>query len=261
MNLRDKGFSSSMEGYTPKKQERHTREKSVAPGEAIVQKGQKVQPTRDLPNYGSVPEYGATGAPAVDIPYASNQSIPLHYTDLNDQLYHFAKVELPYRKGEQNRKIRDGYLSTLSDEELKRRLAELEQALSTAYAQQNTDRQARRNIPTGEEGHYPEEVLANYNWNVHDVLDDYVADTTDDPVALYLEQMEHAKAAATGRVINKQALRKNLAAQDAYPARYNSATQKIADDERSIDDLYFEYNNLKNEYNTRLARYLQSIGG
>lgn len=272
-NLRDRGYSSSMDGYNlklNKADERHSRKKTVAPGDATVSKGQKVtnstvkdsavmrlpspEQIRSTPI--SVPEYGPVGLPPSELPYSPNTPINLHYSDPLDQVAQYRNVEIPYRMNSS----KQNPAANMSTDEIKRRMDEIEQALSLNYTKQAQDRQRRRGYKWSSDPSTLEEELtaaktvSDYNWEMHDFLDDWMPDLTNDPVALASEQMEHAKAAAAGRVNNEK-----LNTQNRFDAGYNRLTQDIISDEASIDQLYWEYNNLKNEYNVRLAQYLQGL--
>ena len=255
MNLRDKGYGNSMEGYAPK-QERHTREKKVTPGEATVQKGQAYQPTRELPSWGSVPEYGAV-APASP----SQAPLQLQYVDL-----------LPNDKQRYDASIPDTVAPTydnLSDEELKKRMQQLEQALNAAYSNQRNNRLARSAAKTADFEYAgipmtPAEKYANYNWEVAENLEDAAQELgyIDTNPALYQQAFQnYANAAAAGRAVEKQSYPQNSVTFDSMMTVDPRLKQNIQANEATIDQLFWEYNNLKNEYNARLARYLQSIGG
>lgn len=199
-NLRDRGYSSSMDGMRlPKVQERHSRQKTVAPGEASVSKGRKVTPeTRSTPSYGSVPEYAQT-APET-LPTTPNQSLALGYTDPLDELNHEKRVEAPFRQYINSQ--RDASVADMSTDEIMKRLRELEAALSYNYNIQNVDYKKTVNRPS-------------YFTNADEEMQDMAQDEL--------------------------------------------LTSAIRRDEASIDQLYWEYNNLKNEYNVRLAQYLQGL--
>ena len=239
-NLRDRGYSSSMDGYTPKKQERHTRKKKVVSGEATVSKGQAYQPTRSI----AAPEYAAN---------PTNAPLNLQFSDQYDRISHDDNVEIPYKQYTWERDSAPA--NTMTMDEIKRRMQELEQAMARIDAGRTNinmrvfdgKQHATDPIPYFE---HPAQPLADYEWNKHDVLDDYLPDVTDDPVALYLEQMNHAKAAATGKALRKQ-----------RDSAYYDALDSALEEENNYKNLFFEYNNLKNEYNTRLAQYLHSFGG
>ena len=243
-NLRDRGYSSSMDGYTPKKQERHTRKKKVVSGEATVSKGQPAKKA-ELPSVERPSDSGT---------YTTNKTqVPLYFTDKKDQASHWRNAEVPYMEFSAERDAAPKNIMSLGD--IKRRMQELEQAMAridTGRTNINMrvfdgKQHATDPIPYFE---HPAQPLADYEWNKHDVLDDYLPDVTDDPVALYLEQMNHAKAAATGKALRKQ-----------RDSAYYDALDSALEEENNYKNLFFEYNNLKNEYNTRLAQYLHSFGG
>lgn len=191
-NLRDRGYGNSMDGYQPKPERFHSREKTVAPGTAQVRKGQQAatNPVRDRTAYTpgveqirSEPEYTPRSVQTNKTP------VDLHYTDTHDAYAHYGRVEHPFRQYSQEQKPGSG----LSLEELKRRMDALEQALTSAYDRQNMDRSADR---------MREEQGSAFNqFGINDT----------------------------------------------------------ANNEMVISDLYWQYNDLKNEYNAMLAQYLQGL--
>ena len=261
MNLRDRGYGDSTEGLKLKKQERHSREKKVTPGEAPVQKGQAYQPTRSLPSYGAVPEYSPV-APSG----SSDVPINLQFTDDYDRISHDIDVEAPYKLYSIDRDSAPA--NTMSLEEIQRRLKELEQAMSSAYDRQNIDRMQNRVARGGVAGNnIPGKAYVDYRWDVAEALDDAGYGVGVDDATQQLLWQNYLQAAAAGK---KKEQDYNYRKENEFnPFSYDNASNPAAatsaydlsKTEASIDAMYREYTDLKNEYNTRLARYLQSIGG
>ena len=260
-NLRDRGYSSSMDGYKPAPY--HSRRKKTAAGTAQVQKGEEV-------NRQSVRDSGALRLPSPEEIRASygtatinagspQRSAPLNlqYSDRGDKISHDDNVEIPYR--EYARERDSALQNTMSLDEIRRRMQELERVLSGAYASQNANRAAvsgskKTTQPTSEAREMPK-AYADYNWDVEDFLAEWAPDLGNDAYVAFRD-IERAKAAATGRALAMKAMsmaQTNMNAQNAQHA------QNLNMDEAAIDNLYFEYNNLKNEYNARLAQYLQGL--
>lgn len=210
-NLRDRGYGNSMEGLQLKKApERHTRKKTVVPGEANVSKGHPVQPTRSMPSYGSVPEY----SPVYPVGNAGTP-LNLQFSDVHDEGMHESNVEVPFQKFNIERDIGKNQMSL---DEIRRRMQELERALSSAY---DSQRDMAKMSP-----------YTDYKWDEAEMIDDNLLGLNADEPTQQLAFMNYQKAARTGEAMHNA------------PA---------------IDRLFFEYNNLKNEYNARLAQYLQGM--
>ena len=262
MNLRDRGYGNSMEGLQLKK-ERHTRQKTVAPGEASVSKGQKVTNTNvqnsSVMRLPSPDEIRASYGTATVNAGSPQRSTPLNlqYSDRYDRISHDDNVEIPYREYARER---DSTLqNSMSLDEIRRRMQELERVLSGAYASQNVNRAAisgskKTTQPTSEARLLPK-AYADYNWDAEDFLAEWAPDLGDDAYVAFRD-VERAKAAATGRALAMKAMGMAQTNMDAQNAQH---AQNLNLDEAAIDNLYFEYNNLKNEYNARLAQYLQGL--
>ena len=246
-NLRDRGFSSSMDGYQPKKTERpRSRKKTVASGTASVGKGTQatknpvrdsgvvklpsVEQIRSTPSYGSVPEY----SPTYPTGLSPTQSQPLDFQFTNPEDARQPQYANQRADDDRWELTPSETESGLTTAELKKRIKALEDAMA-AIDRTNSNFLLRK---FGNKEHSGQ-AYADYNWNYHDWLDDTLPDLTNDPVALISEQMEHAKAAATGRALRNQA--------------------GTTTDGSQYENLFNEYNNLKNEYNVRLAQYLQGL--
>ena len=163
--------------------------------------------------------------------------------------------------------MKDKYSNTsgMSLDEIKKRMKEMEYALNNAYTGQQIARAKRAATRNVTDFYYsgipmqPSEKVANYYWDMHDFLDDWMPDLTDDPVALALEQQAHAEAATTGHAVEAQAYPQNQAVLAGYDAANARNDMDIQTNEAALDKLFFEYNNLRNEYNARLAQYLQGL--
>lgn len=262
-NLRDRGYGNSMEGLQLKKApERHTRQKNVAPGEASVSKGQKVTNTNvqnsSVMRMPSPDEIRASyGEPPVNAK-SPQRSAPLNlqFSDVHDEGRHESNVEIPFQIFDIERDIGKNEMSL---DEIRRRMRELERALSGAYARQNTDRAILQGAkktthPTGDARFLPK-FYADYKWDEADFLGDWAPDLGNDAYAAFRD-IERAKAAASGRALSMKAMDM---AQTNKESQYAQHSQNVDLDEASIDNLFFEYNNLRNEYNARLAQYLQGL--
>lgn len=269
-NLRDKGYSSSMDGYQPRKQ--HSRQKTVLPGEADVSKGRKAAATpvqngaaMRLPSPEQIRSTPGSGfSPAIN---GSRRSAPLNlnYTDPEAERSHYENVEMPWR--ENIGAVRDsGALRDMPLDEIKRRMEVLDKALNAAYGRQTADRMNVRTARGYVAGSREREIqpLMDYNWNVAEALSDSAWDIGGDEYAAIKDQ-EYLKAANAGkafdqRLSDKQEMEFNPHAYDnAFNASALSAIGDLTRDESSVDALYSEYNALRNEYNARLARYLQGL--
>ena len=262
MNLRDRGYGNSMEGlHLPK--ERHTRQKTVAPGEASVSKGQKVTNTNvqnssvmRMPSPEEIrASYGES--PVNAGPPMKSAPLNLQFSDIYDKISHDDEVEIPYREYARERDAAPK--NTMSLEEIRRRMQELERALSGAYARQNIDRAILQGTkktthPTGDARFLPK-FYADYKWDEADYLGDWAPDLGNDAYAAFRD-IEREKAAASGRALSIKAMDM---AQTNKESQYAQHSQNVDLDEASIDNLFFEYNNLRNEYNARLAQYLQGL--
>lgn len=267
-NLRDRGFSSSMDGYQQKRT--HSRQKTVAPGEASVSKGRKVTntPAQDsavlrLPSpeqIRSTQSYGY-GPAAARAP--RSEPINFSYTDPEDESRHYENVEKPWRE---NIGSVSGALKDMPLEEIKRRMDALNQALNASYDRQNIDRMNARTARGYVAGSEERKIqpLMDYNWNVAEALSDSAWDLGSEEYAAIKDQ-DYFKAAAAARrndkkISEKEELEFNPHSFDnAYNAPALSAIGNLYRDEASVDALYSEYNALKNEYNARLAQYLQGL--
>lgn len=260
-NLRDRGYSSSMDGYNPAPY--HSRRKKTAAGTAQVQKGEEVnrQSVRDsgalrLPSPEEIrASYGK--APVNAGPPQRSEPLNLQFSDIYDKISHDDEVEIPYREYARGRDTAPK--NTMSLDEIRRRMQELERALSGAYARQNTDRAILQGTkktthPTGDARFLPK-FYADYKWDEADFLGDWAPDLGNDAYAAFRD-IERAKAAASGRALSMKAMDM---AQTNKESQYAQHSQNVDLDEASIDNLFFEYNNLRNEYNARLAQYLQGL--
>ena len=263
-NLRDRGYSSSMDGmHLPKAQERHSRQKTVTPGEASVSKGRKVTPeTRSTPSYGSVPEYNPVypGGNAT-------QSTPLNlqFTDPADEAAAYRRGPGPYAamREEQRQLVPGETRSNLSPEELRKRIRQLEEAMAAMDAghskfrsrifssEDNTEYQAPY-LPYMEGEEHPAQAIADFNWNKAELLDDAGLELGASPAQQQLLWMDYQKAAAIGRALEEQ--HNQYISNNGIPG-YKDAMAE----ENQYGSLYNEYNNLRNEYNARLAQYLQGL--
>lgn len=243
-----------MEGLQLKKApERHTRQKKVVPGEANVSKWEPISTT-------PAPFQTTNNVASV----SPTTPLNLQFTDERDERDAYRRGPGAFTDNVSAKKqlVPAESRVDLSDEELRKRIRALEEAMAAMDAGHKKFR--LRGFKGGDNSEYeapyypyspgeehPAMPLADFNWNKHDWMDDTLYDITDDPVALYLEQLEHAKAAATGNALEDQ--------HNHYMD--NHGIPGIGDamaEERQYGNLFQEYNNLKNEYNRRLASYLQS---
>ena len=261
-NLRDKGYGNSMEGLQLPK-ERHTRQKNVAPGEASVSKGQKVMNTNvqnsSVMRMPSPDEIRASYGESPVNAGSPQRSAPLNlqFSDIYDKISHDDEVEIPYREYARERDAAPK--NTMSLDEIRRRMKELERVLSGAYARQNTDRAilqgAKKTTHLTGDARFLPKFYADYKWDEADYLGDWAPDLGNDAYAAFRD-IEREKAAASGRALSIKAMDM---AQTNKESQYAQHSQNVDLDEASIDNLFFEYNNLRNEYNARLAQYLQGL--
>lgn len=223
-----------MDGYQQKPR-LHSREKKVASGTAEVRKGQKTAkaPARDnavkLPSVEQIrsepKQNRAQPAPKTQ----RSKPLKIDFNDSDDAARYHQNVTVPYQQYAAERDATPP--NNMSLDELKRRMDELEQALTSAYDRQNADRMRYRTA----------EGYANGNWDVAEAKEDAGWALGADEATQQQLFMDYIQAAAVGKSLEKQ-------------KRYD-----IAVDEGRISSLYWEYNNLKNEYNMRLAQYLQGM--
>ena len=295
-NLRDRGYSSSMDGYQPKLQRQkinkaekrankfterdrfNSRQKTVAPGEASVSKGEKVitapaqnsavarlpspEQIRSTPI--SVPEY----SPTYPTGLSPVQSQPLNFQMTDPQREQFYQRNIWSKAPSLGEGPPE---SGMSMEELKNRIDELNEAMWKLYRKRDGEQFRVKEMEQRASGdlytnqhipYYPTvdvdsefnaaNTVADYNWEVKEYLNDWVPDVTDDPVVRETAWQDFVKAANTGRYLKTD---------EYWNSLFDKKTPRIYAEEQRLSDLFNEYNNLKNEYNTRLARYLQSYGG
>lgn len=243
----------------PKVQERHSRQKTVAPGEASVSKGRKVTTeTRPTPSYGSVPEYS---------PVYSGGKTPLNlqFTDPADEAAAYRRGPGAYAamREDQRQLVPSETRSNLSPEELRKRIRQLEEAMAAMDASRdkfrirefksddNTEYQAPY-LPYMEGEEHPAQAIADFNWEKAELLDDAGLALGASPAQQQLLWMDYQKAAAIGRALEDQ---HNQYIDNHGIPGYRDAMAE----ENRYGNMYQEYNNLRNEYNARLAQYLQGL--
>lgn len=218
-NLRDRGYSSSMDGYKPAPY--HSRRKKTEAGTAQVRKGEEVtrQSVRDsgalrLPSPEEIrASYGK--APVNAGPPQRSEPLNLQFSDVHDEGSHESNVEIPFQMFNIERNIGK---SEMSLDEIRRRMQELERALNSAYDSQRARVKVR--------------PYTDYNWDVAEAIDDNLLGLNANEPTQQLAFMDYQKAARAG---------------------------ETATNTPEVDELFHEYNNLKNEYNARLAQYLQGL--
>ena len=263
-NLRDRGYGNSMEGYQPKLQLQkinkaekrepyHSRQKTVAPGEANVSRGRMVNDSARMPSpdeFRAMPQY----AP-----------LDLQFTDPKDadDAYRRGAGSYTAMQDAQKQLVPGETRSNLSPEELRKRIRQLEEAMAAMDAGHdkfrlrefksgdNTPYQAPY-LPYTENEEHPAQPLADFNWEKAELLDDAGLGLGVSDAQQQLLWMDYQKAAATGRALKKQ--------HDHYISNHGiPGIENAMDEERQYGNLFQEYNNLRNEYNARLAQYLQGL--
>jgi hypothetical protein len=297
-NLRDRGYSSSMDVYKLKKDDPaskyHSREKTIAPGTATVSKGQKSGRSLSLPTT-KTPK-AKIAAPNADSLNSALQNRLLSQRKLSSA-YGYNPTEDPYQL--YNWEIAEflsdsGYDLGIPKEQ--QAVRDMNYSLQAAIGKRN-ERPDRVPAPkTPEQATAYSDYATNYA-RYEPLKDAYYKslnptyDVKHERVDLqpYPEAQQQVdkdiqnygkvarnKAMTTGSGLSMEEIKRRMQeleqamseidAQQGmnylrdFGAPEFNAPYPSDPNERSYRDLYFEYNNLKNEYNQQMAQYLQSLG-